>query len=442
MVLSSSKNIISSTVYYHGHDGVPDIDRNLQKKMQDDFIEYVDRIVYDHIGFLNNGRGSGVAVFYADCTPVFNDVLAAGIRIRHLLRGNRFEIIQDTEAVPYQESPLLGDKRQGFAQISVVCRDSNRHLLTRLDHGVSRLFLRGRKTIVSGRQNRCLQTAMVESYHGTWSLNIMCVYLDKNRVCMFIAELMVLAVGFYYGYSARNANVLFDERHYLYYAITTELTFSSIFYAIRALYPISMFQNIKFVVAIVRGMLTNHFALLIIFGPKVWYQKKVNAELRLSALNPEIVETLKPDLIDGDIRELNIAEMTPDEIREEFNRVYTQLGLLRDKNVCNKNPHISKRKGGKKLPHRRFSLQKKGPRDNKVSIKIHQTTTDLDASEITEANDLNEQCKSPEDSVSSDENPQAGGDYDNDYNCQSATEIFEIYEPVIVTHKHKYVIGK
>jgi hypothetical protein len=33
------------------------------------------------------------------------------------------------------------------------------------------------------------------------------------------------------------------------------------------------------------------------------------------------------------------------------------MGLLRDKTICKKNPHISKRKGGKKLPHRRFSLQ-------------------------------------------------------------------------------------
>lgn len=43
--------------------------------------------------------------------------------------------------------------------------------------------------------------------------------------------------------------------------------------------------------------------------------------------------------------------------QEELNRVYVQMGILRDKTVCKKNPHISKRKGGKKLPHRRFSLQ-------------------------------------------------------------------------------------
>lgn len=43
--------------------------------------------------------------------------------------------------------------------------------------------------------------------------------------------------------------------------------------------------------------------------------------------------------------------------QEELSRVYVQMGILRDKTVCKKNPHISKRKGGKKLPHRRFSLQ-------------------------------------------------------------------------------------
>jgi len=50
----------------------------------------------------------------------------------------------------------------------------------------------------------------------------------------------------------------------------------------------------------------------------VWYQKKVNAELRHSAMNQELSESLKPDLADKDLREMNISEMTADEIRVIF----------------------------------------------------------------------------------------------------------------------------
>lgn len=82
---------------------------------------------------------------------------------------------------------------------------------------------------------------------------------------------MVLAVGFYYGYSARNARVQFDERLYLFYAITIELIFSSIFYIVRTIYPVSFNQNLRFAAAAIRGMLANNLVLFIIFIPKVAY---------------------------------------------------------------------------------------------------------------------------------------------------------------------------
>lgn len=47
----------------------------------------------------------------------------------------------------------------------------------------------------------------------------------------------------------------------------------------------------------------------------MWYQKKVNAELQHSAMNQELSESFKPDLADKDLREMNISEMTADEIR-------------------------------------------------------------------------------------------------------------------------------
>jgi hypothetical protein len=43
----------------------------------------------------------------------------------------------------------------------------------------------------------------------------------------------------------------------------------------------------------------------------------------------------------------------------ELKRLYTQLEVLKNKTIRYDNPHISKRRGGRKVAHRRFSLQVK-----------------------------------------------------------------------------------
>ena len=85
-----------------------------------------------------------------------------------------------------------------------------------------------------------------------------------------------------------------------------------------------------------------------------------------------------------DISDVNITDMDPEDIRvskncfysifqffrfslsllyllflfmqSELRRVYTQLQVLKNKTMRKDNPHISKRRGGRKS-HRRFSLQ-------------------------------------------------------------------------------------
>lgn len=59
---------------------------------------------------------------------------------------------------------------------------------------------------------------------------------------------------------------------------------------------------------------------------------------------------------DPDIGEVTLSEMNPEEIRKELKRLYTQLEILKNKTLRLDNPHISKRRGGRKT-HRRFSLQ-------------------------------------------------------------------------------------
>lgn len=50
-------------------------------------------------------------------------------------------------------------------------------------------------------------------------------------------------------------------------------------------------------------------------------------------------------------------------------RLYTQLEVLKNKSLRQDNPHISKRRGGRKPAHRRFSLQKKGSKE-KVNVEF------------------------------------------------------------------------
>lgn len=59
----------------------------------------------------------------------------------------------------------------------------------------------------------------------------------------------------------------------------------------------------------------------------------------------------------------------------------------------------------------------------KSSIKIRKKNRELDSSEISEANEMNEVSKSPEDSVVSNEDVLAGGSGHGNCNCHSTTGI-------------------
>lgn len=100
---------------------------------------------------------------------------------------------------------------------------------------------------------------------------------------------------------------------------------------------------------------------------------------------------------DVDVTEVTLKDMNPDDIRAELKRLYTQLEILRNKQMRHNNPHISKRRGGRKVAHRRFSLQALHHRHMRSSARHH---TDV---EVTEA----EGSRTPEDSVCSQEGPSA-----------------------------------
>ncbi|EDS40518.1 conserved hypothetical protein [Culex quinquefasciatus] len=97
---------------------------------------------------------------------------------------------------------------------------------------------------------------------------------------------------------------------------------------------------------------------------------------------------------DPEVGDVTISEMSPEDIRAELKRLYTQLEYLKNKTLRQDNPHISKRRGGRKVAHRRFSLQA-------LSAKHRNNRPAVSEVEVTEA----EPSRTPEDSVCSVEGP-------------------------------------
>ena len=88
---------------------------------------------------------------------------------------------------------------------------------------------------------------------------------------------------------------------------------------------------------------------------------------------PEAMKLHSAVLSNGelDIADINLADMDPEEIRSELRRIYTQFQILKNKTMRKDNPHISKRRGGRKGTHRRFSLQPFSHKPSSSSIHQH-----------------------------------------------------------------------
>ncbi|KAH8413524.1 hypothetical protein KR009_011969 [Drosophila setifemur] len=229
------------------------------------------------------------------------------------------------------------------------------------------------------------------------------------------SEILILCFGLHLSIASRNANTQFRERQFLVTALTLEFLVSASFYFLRFVYLPEMSPSAILLALFVRSQLTNSFALGLIFVPKLWYQHKQVRSLAYDLSIRLPVDAFKGTshdagqrlgggyaglcLGDPDIGELTISEMTPEDIRAELKRLYTQLEIMKNKTLRQDNPHISKRRGGRKAGHRRFSLQvsgrSPGPHAKHRSNKHHQDI------EITEA----EPSRTPEDSVCSAEGP-------------------------------------
>ncbi|XP_071530006.1 metabotropic glycine receptor-like [Panulirus ornatus] len=197
-----------------------------------------------------------------------------------------------------------------------------------------------------------------------------------------------------------------SERRALATALMLELLTSTILYIGRHLIWLHAHPDHVFLAYFARTHLTITLSLLLILTPKLWCAGSGGGRdlpRRTYSTTEGVQEPRIFDaLTNGDLEasDINLSQMDPEEIRAELRRVYTQLEVLRTKTMRKDNPHISKRRGGRKATHRRFSLQsRKGSREK--SFHRHHQRPLPNTLESCEG-DIS---KTPEESVCSIEGP-------------------------------------
>ncbi|CAH1133680.1 unnamed protein product [Ceutorhynchus assimilis] len=240
-----------------------------------------------------------------------------------------------------------------------------------------------------------------------------CKYLWWDYVTE-VGEAAILVFGIHLAYASRNARTQFHERNFLCAAISLELAISVIFYIARIFILNELHPDVVLVIYCVRSQLSQTVTLLLIFLPKFWYQQKqvrslaqeYSCRFPLDAFKDQTSHrNLSGNNSDVEIGEITIADMNPDDIRAELKRLYLQLEMFKAKTICRDNPHISKRRGGRKAQHRRFSLQKKGSREKvRRTMSLHSRHKDRKREADTEVTEA-EPSRTPEDSVCSTEGP-------------------------------------
>ncbi|XP_048486860.1 probable G-protein coupled receptor 158 isoform X2 [Plutella xylostella] len=199
------------------------------------------------------------------------------------------------------------------------------------------------------------------------------------------AEILLLAAGLRIAYTARNANVPFQERNWLCAALCFEAACGIIWRVSAAL---GLAPEGSPLAASARAHLSAGAALACVLAPRLWHG------CRARSLAQEVSRRGPAEgfAVEGE------EEPSSEEVRAELKRLYVQLEILRNKTLRLDNPHISKRRGGRKPPHRRFSLQALQARRGGKG-KGGGSASAVEASEAGDA------TRTPEDSVCSAEGP-------------------------------------
>ncbi|XP_034840207.1 metabotropic glycine receptor isoform X1 [Maniola hyperantus] len=205
------------------------------------------------------------------------------------------------------------------------------------------------------------------------------------------AELLLLAAGLRLAHAARNANVPFQERGWLAAALWAEGLCGA---AWRAAALAGAAPERSALAAAARAHLSSGAALACVLAPRLWHG------YRTRSLAQEVSRRGPAEGFGAEGEE----EPTSEEVRAELKRLYVQLEILRNQTLRRDNPHISKRRGGRKPPHRRFSLQKKGSREKALQAR-RGGKNKASSQSVVEASEAGDASRTPEDSVCSAEGP-------------------------------------
>ncbi|CAD5210521.1 unnamed protein product [Bursaphelenchus xylophilus] len=169
-------------------------------------------------------------------------------------------------------------------------------------------------------------------------------------------ELLFLLYGVRLCYKARSSNWV--ERYQFTAAVCLEILVNMAVQIARYFMRDTGSHDFLFVTAIIKLHLTVSVNIAAIITPKFIVNSETNRRSlsmsgtgNSSRAHPSLAK-LRDNLINGtiDFAEIPIIDMNPEDIRAELKRVYTQLRMYKLKNLYQDNPHISKRKGGKKYP--------------------------------------------------------------------------------------------
>ncbi|XP_055930016.1 probable G-protein coupled receptor 158 [Argiope bruennichi] len=214
-----------------------------------------------------------------------------------------------------------------------------------------------------------------------------------------VGELLFLLFGVFLTYKIRNARSdCFHEKETLAWSIYVEALVSLLMYSIRHVVWSNLQPDYIYLLYFLRCQCTVTIILFFIFAPKLWYHARppeimdYQSGRQLSSCGdvrdhmPEAMKLHEAITSNGevDFSDINLGDMDPEDIRTELRRVYTQLQILRNITMRKGNPHISRRRGGRKGTHRRFSLQ-----------TFHHRHKHCHEHEVTEVS------KTPEDSTAS-----------------------------------------
>ncbi|EFO27995.2 hypothetical protein LOAG_00471 [Loa loa] len=186
-------------------------------------------------------------------------------------------------------------------------------------------------------------------------------------------ESLFLIYGMRLCYKARNSSWL--ERWQFTVAVCLEAIVTLVTNFIRYSIRYSAHSDTLMTITFVQLHLTVSINIVIIIAPKFYLVSSGNTRRTQtlvgtgSKAHPSLAK-LRDNLLNGtiDFAEVPIVDMNPEDIRAELKRVYTQLRMYKLKNLYQDNPHISRRKGGKKssdkmiIKNRRISLPTSSPK--------------------------------------------------------------------------------